>query len=141
MPLCLCLTRAPRPSELPLVLPRHLDSITRSLSSLPEPTSTPLPTHHAVTNSTVLWPIVLLSATPSTYHAVRPLIRMFLFFVMAFVAGVHFLTTAKSKPSVALGVMAAAASFREFGASLETESLFLAAWSRGRWEAARGGDT
>jgi len=132
LPLCSCLTCAPRSPELPLVFSGHLHSVTRPLSSFPEPASSSLPTHHPVTDSTVFRPVVLLSTAPPADHPVRPLVWMLLFFIVAFIARIYFLTTAESKPSVALRVMATATSFGEFGAGLETECLFLAARARGR---------
>jgi hypothetical protein len=53
-------------------------------------------------NSTLIRPIILLSGTPTTNHAVRPLIRMFFLIIMALVTRIHLLTAAEPKPSVTL---------------------------------------
>jgi hypothetical protein len=51
-------------------------------------------------DSTVIRPIILLSGTPPTNHAIGPLIRMFFLIIMALITRIHFLTTAEPKPSV-----------------------------------------
>ncbi len=84
-------------------------------------------------NSTLIRPIILLSGTPPTNHAIRPLIRMFFLLIMAPVTRIHLLTTAEPKPPVTLGIMSTATAFRKLSAGLETEGFFLAAWAgRGR---------
>jgi hypothetical protein len=82
-------------------------------------------------NSTVIRPIILLSGTPPTNHAIGPLIRMFFLIIMALITRIHFLATAEPKPSVTLGIMSTAAAFREFSAGLETQGFFFAAWAGG----------
>jgi hypothetical protein len=69
-----------------------------------------------MTDPTILRPIVLLSTTMSTNHAIRPLIVMFLPFIMALVASINLLTTAEAEPTVGFRVVTTAAAFGELGA-------------------------
>jgi len=105
-----------RPPKLSLVLPTHLDFIPRPLPTFPKP-SRPFLTHHApMTDPTILGPVVLLPTTPPTDHSIGPLVGMFLSLIMAFVTSIDFQTATEAKPSVALGIVTAAASFGELGA-------------------------
>lgn len=116
MQVILRLRASSNPSEFPLILPAHLDLIPCPLSSLPEPTNTLLPHQTPMANATILRPIILLSRAPAANHAVGPLIGMVLCFIVALIACIHFRAAAEAEPTVALGVMSAAASFWEFGA-------------------------
>lgn len=103
---------------LPLILPTHLDPISRPLPSLPEPTSSPLPHQTPMTNPTLLGSIILLPTTPSANHAISPLIDMLFAFVVAFITGVYFLAAGEAEPAIGFGVMATTPSLGELGAGL-----------------------
>jgi len=121
-PLCF-LHRSPgsaRSSVLPLVFPTHLDLISRSLSTLPESSTSLLPNEYTVTKTTIFWSVVTLSAAPSTYHTIGPLVWMILLIVMTFITSIYFLATAESKPPVTLRVVTTATSLGKFGAGCQT---------------------
>jgi len=69
-----------------------------------------------MTKPTILGPVVLLPTTPPTNYSISPFIWMFLAFIVAFVTSIDFLTATEAEPSVALGVVTAAASFGKLGA-------------------------
>jgi hypothetical protein len=69
-------------------------------------------------NTTVFWSVILLSGTPPTDHSIGPFIRMFLFFIMALITSIDFLTAAKAEPSITLRVVTTPSSLWEFGAGL-----------------------
>jgi hypothetical protein len=107
---------ASRPPKLPLVLPAHLDLISRPLPTFPKP-SRPLLTHHSpMTKPTIFGPVVLLPTTPPANYSIGPFVWMFLAFIMTFVTSIDFLTATEAEPSVTLGVVSAAASFWKLGA-------------------------
>jgi len=128
-----------RPSELPLILPAHLDAIPRALTSLPEPPSA-LAHQHVVADCAVLRPVVALPGAPSADHAVRPLVRVLLAIIMALITSVHLLAAAEAEPAVALGVVAAPPALGEFGAGSQAQRLLLTARAAGRWQPVEGGD-
>jgi len=76
-------------------------------------------------NPTVLRSIIALATTPAADHAVRPLVRVLLGRVVAFIARVHLLATAEPEPAIALGVMATAPAFRQLRAGREAQCFFL----------------
>ena len=108
------LHRSSGSSVLPLVFPAHFDFIPRPLSTLPEPPSTSLPNKHTMAETAILRSVVSFPTAPPTNHAISPFIRMVLFIVMALIARVHLLATAEAKPSIALHVVATAASLWKF---------------------------
>jgi hypothetical protein len=127
------------PSELPLILPAHLDTISRALASLPE-ASAALANQGVVADTAVLRPVVGLPRAPPTYHAVCPLVGVLLGTVMTLIASVHLLAAAEPEPPVALRVVAAPPALGEFCAGRETKRLLLAGRAAGRREPVEGGD-
>ena len=127
-------TSWPSVSVFPLVLPRHLDSIPRSLPTFPEPPTTFLTHQAAMTDCAVFRPIVLLSTTVTTYHAVRPFVVVVFSVVVALVARVDLLATAESEPPIGFCIVTTAAALWQLGAGHESQRLLLATtgWSRGK---------
>jgi hypothetical protein len=66
--------------------------------------------------------------------------RMFLAFIMAFIASVNLLTATESKPPKTLSIVTATSTLRELGSGYETKNLFAFTWTGDSGEADTLGD-
>lgn len=127
--------RRSRSSIFPLVLSAHPCLVSGSFTTLPESPTALLPDQKSMTESAVFRSIITLSTAPSTYHAIRPLVRVIFLVIVTLVAGVDFETAAKAEPSITFRVMSTSSPFGEFSAGSQTKSLFLSSRAGGRWQA------
>lgn len=125
----LSLSRRGRSPVLPLVVSIHLDLIPSPLPPLPE-TASALLDQGTMTERTVFWPVIPLPTTPTTDHAVRPLVRVLLRLVMALITRVDLLAAAEPEPPVTLRVVTTTTTVRQLGARCDAKLLSLSARSR-----------